>query len=559
MMRPGRSVRQAGAVQRQRQVHLRQAVARGRRRQRRRRVPYQPWRHLTRDQQAVATRLAAGDVTQVSVSGWGYLARFLDFLRALQYAALLDLPGAGFQRVLIPIAQVVLTYHLKIVLGIGSINQTPARLFRDTALLRFIGYSAAQIEHGFCRRGGDRRREGGPVRQVVGPMHTNTLADAIERLTPTELETVLNGVAQRLAVAGCLRTSTGHFALDASDLPATRRYQGVGRKRKRERVGVGTAAVLVDVLVYGFKVLIVYDVHLRLVVAAKVVPINVHESDFTVALVRQAVANLGPGVLRVLLLDSAFLDGQDLWTLRHELGLHFVIPAKTGMHITADARALCRRPDAVRRTQTRAGSPKRSRHGHVRPKGQVTAAGVPELRSYDQYSDAAHTARMGHKDAVGNVLNAVVVTEWDGEVYPVGEERVFLTSLPVDQPLTALDAYDLRSLIENTAFRELKQGWYLTAYPKKTLAAVRAHVFLTLITFTLVNAFRTATGHTLAQQGIRRQRAAQHAPQVAVFTDDHYALFEIEEVLILLGVVPAVCLTTDPDRLRCRYGLDPPA
>jgi hypothetical protein len=67
--------------------------------------------------------------------------------------------------------------------------------------------------------------------------------------------------------------------------------------------------------VWGFKVLLVYEVHLRLVVAAKVVPIQEHESRSTRALVAQARANLGPGAVRVLLIDRGFLDGADLWYL----------------------------------------------------------------------------------------------------------------------------------------------------------------------------------------------------------------------------------------------------
>ena len=129
-------------------------------------------------------------------------------------------------------------------------------------------------------------------------------------------------------------------------------------------------------------------------------------------------------------------------------------------------------------------------HGRVRPVGQVTVVAVPGLQSYDQYGDEAHAQHANRKDFVAHPLNAVVVTHWEGIAYPVGEEKVFLTSLPVTAPLAVLDLYDLRSRIENTAFRELKQGWGLLQYPKKTAAAVRGHVFLTLLTFTLANAFR---------------------------------------------------------------------
>jgi len=494
--------------------------------------------------------LTAGQVSQVTVSGWGFAARFLAFVEHLEYVGLLGIEGQGFQRVMIPIARLLLTYQLKVLLGIGSMHLVPTRLFREVGLLQLIGYTTAQLQVGCCRRG----------HLAVGPMHRDTLADAIERLTAVELEQILNGAVQRLAARGCLTTSRGHFALDASDLATTPTYQGAGKKTVTERkaVGRGKDRRVVDVerLVYGFKVLIVYEVRLRLVVAAKVVPINEHESRFTLELVRQALANLGPGLPRVLLIDRGFLDGLDLWTLKHELGVDFVIPAKTDMRVTADARGLCRRldPEGGIIEQTRAGKPV-TRQGRERWSGQVTVVGVPELRSYDQYGTAEHATRANRTDFEGNALNAVVVTAWQGQAYAVGDEKVFLTSLAVGQPLAVLDLDDLRSLIENTAFRELKQGWGLKQYPKKTAAAVRGHVFLTLVTFTLANAFRTAAGQVLAERGIRRQRAEQTTAKVLIFADQLYALFDIEEVLILLGVVPQQCVRTDPARVRRKYGL----
>jgi hypothetical protein len=87
------------------------------------------------------------------------------------------------------------------------------------------------------------------------------------------------------------------------------------------------------------------------------------------------------------------------------------------------------------------------------------------LCSYDQYGDVEHIRHLNSKGFKGNALNAVVVTKWEGEEYEVGKEKVFLTSLAVAKPLEVLDLYDLRSLIENTALRELKQGWCLKKYP----------------------------------------------------------------------------------------------
>jgi hypothetical protein len=500
----------------------------------------------------VAARLTAGQVDLVSVSGWGIVGQWLAFLEELEFFALLDLEGSGFQRVMIPLARLFLTYQVKILLGIGSINLVPTRLFRDIALLKLIGYTTTQIAAGFCQRG----------QLATGPMHKNTLADAIERLSAAELETLLHETVKRLVARGCLAKSGGHCALDASDLETTRRYAGAGMKTVTERkVTRKKDVVEIERYLYGFKVLIVYEVRLRLVVAAKVVPINEHESQHTLALVRQAISNLGPGVLRVLLMDRGFLDGETLWTLKHELKIDFVVPAKDGMHVTTDARLLSQRLQDQETIfpQERPGHEQRHHDGTVRWKDQVTVVGVAALGSYDQYGDAEHAKRANRKDFVANCINAVVVTTWEGRPYARGQEPVFLTSLSVHQPLAVLDLYDLRSLIENTAFRELKQGWCLTSYPKKTAAAVRGHVLLTLLTFTLANAFRTQQGQALAQHGIRRQRAEAEDSQVIVFAGDCYGIFDIEEVFILLGVVPATCLRVDPAEVRRRYSRPPTA
>ncbi len=517
-------------------------------RRRRKNKTHDPWRYLTRDQQEVAKRLTRGQITLVAVSGWGFVASFLAFLDEISFYALLGIEGKGYQRMMIPVARLIMTYQMKILMGISSINLAPTKLFRQTALLRLIGYTTTQMQAGFCERGN----------LESGPMHKNTLADAIERLTAEELEYVLNETVVRLRDRGLLRQSKGHFALDATDLETTRKYAGAGVKKYTERkVDKEKKVVEVERLAYGFKVLIVYEVRLRLVVAAKVVPIQEHESKYTLTLVRQAIRNLGEGVLRVLLIDRGFLDGQDLWMLKARLGIDFVVPAKDNMQISADARGLCRQAEdgeSIFKGE-RAGKKKVDKDGKVKWEGQVSVVGVAGVRSYDQYGDEEHVSGANRKGFAGNALNTVVVTRWQGEEYKVGEEKVFLSSLPTNKPLEVLDLYDLRSLIENTAFRELKQGWSLESYPKKTEQAVRGHVFLTLVTFTLANAFRTESGQELAKLGVRRQRAEEVQEAVIIFAGDHYAIFDIEEVFILLGVVPSELLRADPKKVRRKYGI----
>ena len=150
----------------------------------------------------MARRLTAGQVTLVTVSSWGFVGNFLSFLDEIGFCALLGIEGRGFRRVMIPIARLIMTYQLKVLLGIGSINLVPTKLFRQAALLKLIGYTEAKMAVGFCQRGN----------LPSGPMHKNTLADAVERLDAEELELVLNETASRLWARGFFRNSKGHFA-----------------------------------------------------------------------------------------------------------------------------------------------------------------------------------------------------------------------------------------------------------------------------------------------------------------------------------------------------------
>jgi hypothetical protein len=153
---------------------------------------YAPWRQFTCNQQEVARRLTAGQITLVTVTGWSYAAQFLSFLDLVGYCALLNLEGRGFVRVMIPIAQLVLTYHLKVLLGIGSIHRVPTQLFREWALLQLLGYTTTQLQSGFCQRGHLAR---GRCTRTRWPMRWSGCSQP-------ELERLLNATVQRLRARG---------------------------------------------------------------------------------------------------------------------------------------------------------------------------------------------------------------------------------------------------------------------------------------------------------------------------------------------------------------------
>ena len=81
---------------------------------------------------------------------------------------------------------------------------------------------------------------------------------------------------------------------------------------------------------------------------------------------------------------------------------------------------------------------------------------------------------------------------------------------------------------------------------------MRAHVFLTLAMFSATNCYRSSLGQKLAEKGIRRWRAdnLMSIHKVVIFAGEYYGVFDIEEVMTLVGKPPKHLLRTDPLKLN---------
>src|SRR3990172_7981042 len=215
----------------------------------------------TRNQHEVAKRLLAGEGAVVGGAGWSFVEPFLAFLGELGFFDILRIDGEKFVRKMAEVSLLLLTYQVKVLLGLAGMNCLGQTLFRDGALLKLIGYTTAQLREGFCQRGKADKQK---------PLHKNVLADAVEtlRVTPDEVSYILNESVKRLAARGGWAWSRGHFALDATDLETTPRFRGAGLKTVTERKWSrkDKKQIEVEKVVHGFKLLALYDVQLRLVV-----------------------------------------------------------------------------------------------------------------------------------------------------------------------------------------------------------------------------------------------------------------------------------------------------
>jgi hypothetical protein len=499
------------------------------------------WEVARRDDSRVARRLYRKQLVDgvYRLDEGALLDDFLHFLQAIGVMALLEeAHGAAIHREMVPFVQYVLLYGVQTLLGIESIKALPSLLFSDEALMRLVGFNAHQVRQGICQRGATTRQGA----RLPGPICADTLANNLVKWNLRDLEAGFNGAIRALAKAGVFGAKVTGIA-DGTDLETTKHDTGCGQVTRKRRIEDKQGRVHeIDVTVYGWKVLLVIDAATKIPLAAKVGQIQEHEALWTRALVTQARLNLqGCARLHKVVFDRGFLDGTTLWWLDQQ-GIRFVVPAKTDMAVTADARAQAaageeltvgRRVHTVRHGQGRAAWTERL---------ETEVVGITGLTTYDQYGTPEHGRQHHRRDFQPHPINAVVVRQWHGRDYGPGGKTVFLTNVAVAKPLQPFDDYDDRSLIENCCIKETKQQWDLGHPPQKSERAVRVHVLFTLLLFALATAYRLQCerealgGEAVGWQRWRRQLLEQTRDQVIVFAQGYYGIFHLAEYSLLLGV-----------------------
>jgi hypothetical protein len=499
------------------------------------------WQAARRDDRRVARRLYRQQVVDgvYRLDEGALLDKFFHFLQALGVLDLMThVQGQGIKREMVPCVQYVLLYGLKTLFGIEGMNALPALLFSEEAMMRLVGLNAHQVRHGVCQRGAAKRQRP----RAAGPIGPDTLAHNIVKLNLQDLEALFNGVTRAVARAGILGAKVTGI-VDGTDLEMTAPYEGCGQvTRKRKMTDTHGKVHEIEVTVFGWKLMVLIDARTKIPLAAKVVPIQEHETLCLRALVTQARTNwCGKARRHKVVFDRGFLDGAELWWLDQH-GMTFVVPATTTMAVTVDARAQAaagegiavgRRVHTVRHGQGRTASTERL---------ETEVVGITGLTTYDQYGTPEHGRHHYRRDFEPNPINAVVVRQWHGKDYGPGGKTVFLTNASVEEPLRPFDDYDDRSLIENCCIKEAKQQWDLGHPPQKTGRAVRVHVVFTLLMFVLATAYRLRCEQTelgaepVGWQRWRRQLLEQTRDQIIVFAQGCYGIFHIAEFVLLVGV-----------------------
>ena len=218
-----------------------------------------------------------------------------------------------------------------------------------------------------------------------------------------------------------------------------------------------------------------------------------HELPVFAELLEGFVRTVGRGVIKKLLLDRAFLDGERISHWKRDLGLDVIIPIKKNMNLWTDAWALGQtepwhahplpapvpgppppqRPEHLRRREAqrqRTVAERKAQSPALPPERTLTGVSVCAMKDFNSWSAATvplHVAlfRESYTDGADESW-ALLTTGELGDGWPPRQD------------------YERRTDIEER-HRQLKCCYDLTDFRSRSLNAIAAQVVMILLSYTL--------------------------------------------------------------------------
>jgi hypothetical protein len=443
----------------------------------------QVWSILRENRDKVVSALKQGWFIAIHMSTWGFLDKFAAFLDQVGFYVSFDAFNDPRARSSIPEFFFLNVMTYKTLLGYVSFDSLPKTLFANSAVLRLMGFTAAQIKNGFNQKG------------VIRPFDPETLSEFFQHFGQT---TYLRWYADVVRLWRRRKLLSGTFLLDCIYITTeSDHYEKMGRERDDEG----------NVRRKGYKVACLANLlpdHRLVVVAAIVFPVGVADLVCGKILINHVLRTQGKGFIHDLIMDMGFLDGAWLYDLKKHHAIDVFIPVKENMTILADAIGLAaydRVPWEV-----------------VRETPQREIALLRELTTWDSTHLPLQCCLVRDTASDGKVSYWAIVTP-----------KAVQTARAIYDPYS--DRWDLEE-----AFNELTCLWEYDRFYSTKWSLVLAQIFFTFALYSLVSLYKTDKGNRIAELGIIRLRREHFHSQedVVVYLDDCYAIFTLQEFMVLV-------------------------
>ena len=231
------------------------------------------------------------------------------------------------------------------------------------------------------------------------------------------------------------------------------------------------------------------------------------------ALVDHFVAQMGPGVIKLLIMDREFIDGAMISRFKRKYGIDCLVPLKSNMHALIDALGIAR----VEEVRWVVREEVKDEAGQVMEVEEI--AGVGQVESWESCDLPLDVVLVRRRKADGTTkLWALASTcAWK-------------------DPREPRKLYTGRTQIEER-IDQVKNCWWVGAFTTPDFRADVVHVFFVLLTYSLVQLYLKATHHEeLAPKTIEslRQEERLGKDAVIVYAGKYFGVFDLDEYTEIL-------------------------
>lgn len=281
-----------------------------------------------------------------------------------------------------------------------------------------------------------------------------------------------------------------------------------------------------------------------LFVAVKVVSGKDHENPVLYDLVKQFVQTAGKGVMKRLILDRGFLDGEAISFCKKEYGMDILIPIRRNMDIYADAMALFQQSD-VDWVECKPPKEETRESLRLRPK----AISKREQKRQETLRQLKHQQPIPPPEEILIKKEAAAIGEfrsWDSctvpltvvanrEHYADGHQEIWflIDTRDVQDPRQSQQEYHLRTSIEER-YRQLKCFNDLTHFTSRAFSMVVNQVVFIMLAYNLLQLYLVKQGRKELNQKTLPRIRQQLLPSdnyVIVYYQNYYGLFRPFEIV----------------------------
>jgi hypothetical protein len=280
------------------------------------------------------------------------------------------------------------------------------------------------------------------------------------------------------------------------------------------------------------------DLEFFIFVAVRVVPGNEHECAILYELVRKFAEGAGKGVMKRLILDRGFIDGEAISRCKKDYGIDILIPIRHNMDIYRDAMALFRLPEVdwvcCKNPPAEMREPARPRPKAIvkrEKKRQETLNMLKEAKPSPPLEETlvkTQTAVIGQFTSWQSCTVPLSVVA-NREHYADGHEKIWLLidTKEVHNPCQVREDYHLRTATEER-YRQLKCFADLTHFTSRAFSMVVNQVVFIILSYNLLQLylFRRARKELNKKTPPRiRQQLLPSDNHIIVYWQNYYGLF----------------------------------